>query len=356
MGIDDRRLLERVALGPLTTLGIGGNARFFFEANAEADLLEAFDFACARGVAAMVLGGGSNLVVADAGFDGLVVQARLRGQHTLETDGRRTLVRVGAGEVLDEWVEACVKAGLAGVECLSGIPGFVGATPIQNVGAYGQEVAETVVDVRAFDRVSRKFSRFEPASCEFGYRTSVFRTTLKDRLVICSVTFALRNAGEPAVRYPELARALGARPTLVEARRAVLAIRRSKSMLADASDPDARSAGSFFVNPVVDAAKAEALAAEEPDIPRFAASGGVKLSAAWLIERAGFPRGAGAGRVGLSTKHALALVNRGGARASELVAFAARIRDAVRARFGVALQPEPVFVGFAPAEIAPLFD
>lgn len=380
MSLDVR---ESVALAPLTTLGVGGPARYFAEAADEAAVVDAFRFAEARGVPLFVLGGGSNLLVADRGVDALVLRVRVRGIELLrgraeagggaETDGGaeagRALVRAGAGEAWDDLVARSVAEGWAGIECLSGIPGDVGATPIQNVGAYGQEVAETIVEVRAIDRATGAAVVLSGADCGFGYRDSRFKRAWRGRYVITAVTFALRPGGAATVRYPELQRALavpagGAAPPLGEVRRTVIALRRGKSMVLDPADENGRSAGSFFMNPTLapDAAAAvitriEAAGVLAPGeaIPRYPADGGrVKLSAAWLIERAGFTKGTRHGAAGISTRHTLALVNRGGATAEELLGLARRVRRGVLDRFGVALSAEPDLVGFAPGEIADL--
>ncbi|XXV11218.1 UDP-N-acetylmuramate dehydrogenase [Sorangium sp. So ce1335] len=363
-------------MAPLTTLGVGGPARFFAEAADEAAVVEAFRFAEARGVPLFVLGGGSNLVVSDRGVDALVLRVRVRGVALVGgrdavDDGRgpRALVRAGAGEGWDDVVARAVAEGLAGVECLSGIPGDVGATPIQNVGAYGQEVAETIAEVRAVDRATGATAVIAGADCGFGYRDSQFKRAWRGRYVITAVTFALRPGGAATVRYPELQRALaapagGAAPPLAEVRRAVIALRRGKSMVLDPADENGRSAGSFFMNPTLEAgaaagaiARIEAAGVLAPGeaIPQYPAGGGrVKLSAAWLIERAGFAKGTRHGAAGISTRHTLALVNRGGATATELLDLARRVRRGVLDRFGVALTPEPDLVGFAPGEIADL--
>jgi UDP-N-acetylmuramate dehydrogenase len=319
-----------VELAELTTLRLGGPAASYVEARTEAELIDA------AGDAALIMAGGSNVVVADAGVPGRVVRIATRG---VERDGAR--LTVAAGEDWDALVARCVAEGLQGFECLSGIPGSVGATPIQNVGAYGQEVAETVVSVRVFDRETGRVAVMSPAECEFGYRTSVFK--YHDRRVVLSVTFELREATDSGpLRYAELARALGIEvggtAPLADVREAVLALRRGKAMVIDPDDPDSVSAGSFFTNPILDAAPEDAPAWPEPD-------GRVKTSAAWLIERAGFRKGYGNGRVGISTKHTLALVNRGGATTAELMALARAIAAGVRDRFGIALHPEPVLVG-----------
>ncbi|CAN97993.1 UDP-N-acetylmuramate dehydrogenase [Sorangium cellulosum So ce56] len=381
MSLDVR---ESVPLAPLTTLGVGGPARYFAEADGEAAVVEAFRFAEARGVPLFVLGGGSNLLVADRGVDALVLRVRVRGIELLRGRGEegggeassgeigggaeagRALVRAGAGEAWDDLVARSVAEGWAGVECLSGIPGDVGATPIQNVGAYGQEVAETIVEVRAIDRTTGAAVVIAGAECGFGYRDSRFKRAWRGRYVITAVTFALRPGGAATVRYPELQRALaapagGAAPPLGEVRSAVIALRRGKSMVLDPADENGRSAGSFFMNPtlapgaaagVLARIEAAGVLAPGEAIPRYPADGGrVKLSAAWLIERAGFAKGTRHGAAGISTRHTLALVNRGGATAEELLGLARRVRRGVLDRFGVALSAEPDLVGFAPGEI-----
>lgn len=357
----DLPLRERVPLAPSTTLGLGGPARYFLEARDGDSLAAALRWAREEGVVATVLGGGSNAVVADAGVDGLVVRMAQRGVE-LQPGGRarEQVWTVAAGEPWDPLVERAVAAGLAGIECLSGIPGTAGATPIQNVGAYGQEVAEVVESVRVLDRATLEEREMPPEECAFAYRDSLFRRR-PERFAVLSVTLRLTRGAEPAVRYPELERAVtgaGERPTLASVRRTVLALRRSKSMVIEAADENRRSVGSFFVNPVVTAEEAEAvveraLAAgvvgDESEVPRFAAggeAGRVKLSAGWLVERAGFPKGTRRGPVGVSSRHALALVHLGGGTTADLLALAREIRRGVQDRFGLSLQPEPVFLGF----------
>jgi UDP-N-acetylmuramate dehydrogenase len=344
----------------MTTLDVGGEARFFVDAPDEETVLRALDWARAKGLEPTILGGGSNVLVSDRGVDGMVVRVRVRGSREVGAgDAAKVALEIGAGEELDALVERAVGAGYAGIECLSGIPGYVGATPIQNVGAYGQEIGDTVVAVRALDRATGAARMFDSAGCAFSYRSSVFKESLRERYVVLSVTLALDRAGIPRIRYPELARELAARgadaTSLADVRRCVLAIRRSKSMVVDPADDNRRSAGSFFVNPIVSretADRIERMREGAATMPRFAAEGGVKLSAAWLIENAGWTKGAHDGPVGISTRHALAIVNRGGATAAQILAFAARIRDDVRVRFGVTLVPEPVLVGFAETERA----
>jgi UDP-N-acetylmuramate dehydrogenase len=343
-----------VPLAPLSTLGVGGPARFYLEARDEAAVLEALGWAGRRELPVRVLGGGSNLVVADAGVDGLVLRVGLRGV-TVREAGPAIELTAAAGEPWDGVVRLAVERGWAGLECLSGIPGLVGATPIQNVGAYGQEVSETVAAVRAVDRTTGAVVSLDPAACGFAYRDSAFKSGAPDRHVILAVTYRLRPGGAPAVRYAEVERHLRARgieaPGLADVREGVLAIRRAKSMVLDPGDPNGRSCGSFFVNPVVSLEDADriAAAAGDPAMPRWPEPGGrrVKLAAAWLVERAGFARGHADGPAGISTRHALAIVAREGARAADVVRVARRVRDAVLARFGVRLVAEPVFWGFA---------
>jgi UDP-N-acetylmuramate dehydrogenase len=319
-----------VELAALTTLRLGGPAASFVEVYEEAELTEAVRDA------ALVMAGGSNLVIPDAGVDGKVVRIATRG---IQQSG--TQLTVAAGEDWDALVQRCVEEGLQGFECLSGIPGSVGATPIQNVGAYGQEVAETIESVRVFDRQTGEIVEMTPEDCRFAYRTSVFK--YHDRRVVLSVTFRLREQTVSGpLRYGELARTLGVAvgetAPLGEVRESVLSLRRGKGMVIDPDDPDSVSAGSFFTNPILETAPDGAPAWPEPD-------GRVKTSAAWLIEHAGFHKGYGNGRVGISTKHTLALVNRGGATTQELMALAHEIAAGVQQRFGIALHPEPVLVG-----------
>jgi UDP-N-acetylmuramate dehydrogenase len=337
-----------VPLAPWTTLGLGGPATRAVIARTADEIVAGVRSAGDGPV--FVLGGGSNVVIADEGFFGLVVAVRSAGWKVLADDGSTVELQVEAGQGWDELVAYTVAEGLAGVECLSGIPGSTGATPIQNVGAYGQEVADTIRAVRAVERDSGRAVELAPEACGFGYRDSAFKRD-PERHVVTAVTFALRPGGAPTLRYRELEAALGAEgtpaPSLADVRAAVLALRRAKSMVIDAADPNRRSVGSFFTNPIVSAPEAArvAAAAGAPDMPRWPSGERVKLSAGWLIERAGFAKGLRRGPVGISTRHALALVHHGGGRASDLVALAREIRDGVRARFGVTLMPEPVLVG-----------
>jgi UDP-N-acetylmuramate dehydrogenase len=342
---------ERVPLAPLTTLGVGGAARWFVDAPDEATVLAAHAWARKQRVPLRVLGGGSNVVVADGGVNALVIHLALRGVTTRET-GEALEVTAAAGEPWDGLVSASVERGWAGLECLSGIPGLVGATPIQNVGAYGQEVSDTVATVRALDTRSGEIGTLPAADCGFAYRDSVFKSGQPGRWVVLAVTYRLRPGDPPRLGYADVTRQLAqqgvAAPTLVDVREAVLGIRRGKSMvLDDTADPNRRSCGSFFLNPILDDGAAAAAAARaDATMPRWPQPDGrVKLSAAWLIEHAGFARGERAGPVGLSSRHSLAIVAHDGARTGDVLAFARKIQDAVEARFGVRLTPEPVFWG-----------
>jgi len=347
------RVLPDAPLAPLTTLELGGPARALVEAGDEGDLVEALAWARREALAATLLGGGSNVVAADRGYDGLVVRVASYGLDVrAERGDDHVLITAAAGEPWDDLVAMAVEEDLGGIECLSGIPGTVGATPIQNVGAYGQEVAESIAAVRVVDRATLAVREMAAAECGFGYRSSVFRRD-PGRFAVVAVTFRLRQGVAGTVRYPELERALGrgtAPASVAAVREAVLALRRAKSMVLDADDENRRSAGSFFLNPVVGAEVAAAAAAAGgagAAMPRWSTSDGrVKLSAGWLVESAGFGKGTRRGAVGVSSRHALALVHHGGGSAAALVALAREIREGVLARFGVALQPEPVFIGF----------
>jgi UDP-N-acetylmuramate dehydrogenase len=333
-----------VPLAPLTTLRLGGPARRLVTAYDEQDVVAVVREADERGEPLLVLGGGSNVVLPDEGFHGTVVRIAVHGLSVAQ-DGDRVLLTAAAGEEWDPFVALCVADRLAGVEALSGIPGLVGASPVQNVGAYGQDVAQTVTAVRAYDR--RERTVVELADCGFSYRHSLFKAE-PGRWVVLAVTFALRSSElSGPVAYTELARwlgvAVGDRAPLGEVREAVLALRRGKGMVLDAADPDTRSAGSFFTNPLLTPAQLAALPEQPPSWPE--PDGRVKVSAAWLIERAGMGKGAFDGPVGISSKHTLALVNRGGGTTADLRRVAAAVRDRVRERFGVELVPEPVLVG-----------
>ena len=338
-----------VPLAPLTTLGIGGAAQWFVRATTAEEVAEAHEWSERAGLPLFVLAGGSNVVIADAGIPGLVVMMGIGGTE-FRRSGDDMIVSAGAGEPWDPLVAAAVTRGLAGIECLSGIPGSVGGTPIQNVGAYGQDVANIIQDVTVFDRASREIAVIAGSDCGFGYRTSRFKQGDASRFVVCGVRFRLRP-GVPTVTYPDVVTLLqqkGSRAlTVSDVRDAVLTTRRRKGMVLDPADADTRSVGSFFTNPVVGAGMhARMVSDSRQPVPGFAAGAGrVKMSAAWLIERAGYSRGHHAGAVGLSSKHPLAIVNRGGATARAVLDFAVQIKRAVVDRFGIWLIPEPAFVG-----------
>lgn len=362
---------ENILLAPFTTLKIGGPARYFVRAGSEEQVEEATAFAKKCGLELFVLGGGSNIVVSDKGFDGLVLQigefvageeARADGEAlgSAKTTLRRadfsheqlsgTRVQAWAGANWDEFVEYCVANGLAGVECLSGIPGSVGGTPVQNVGAYGQEVSETIESVRGFDRETNAFVTLSNADCGFSYRRSIFNTTHRGRFIVLSVTYRLVPGGMPKIVYKDLKEHFaGRQPSLRETREAVLTIRRSKSMVIDEADPNSKSVGSFFKNPIIDNNKLAEISERHAfqNVPHFPAGEGlVKIPAAWLIENAGFHKGYRLGNAAISSKHSLALINAGGASAADLIRLKDRIQAGVEEKFGIILQPEPIFVGF----------
>jgi UDP-N-acetylmuramate dehydrogenase len=335
---------EQVPLAPYTTFRIGGPARWFAEAASEAEIVEAVEFARERGLPLFALGGGSNLLVADEGFAGLVLRVGLKGvaQECDRFD-------VAAGEEWDGFVSYAVEREYAGIECLAGIPGTAGGTPIQNVGAYGQEVAETVERVRALNLATLQFEEFTNAECGFAYRRSRFNTTERGKYIVTRVSYRLRKDGAPRMEYADLKRYFQnlAAPSLQQVSLAVREIRHGKGMYIVEGDPDCRSAGSFFKNPVVSAEHYARIAAQEfVDVPHYPAAGGaVKIPAAWLLERAGFHKGYALGAAGVSSRHTLALVNRGGATAADIFALCDRIIAAVEARFGIRLELEPVLLG-----------
>ncbi len=344
-------LEENKPLAPLTTMGVGGPARYFVEARSEEEIAGAYAWAEERGLPLFVLGGGSNLVVSDNGFPGLVLRVVLKGVTSAKSAGSdEVLFRAAAGEEWDSFVQRAVEANCAGIECLAGIPGSVGGTPVQNVGAYGQEVASVIDHVRAFDLRERSFVEFPASECGFAYRRSRFNSADKGRFLVTRVDFRLRRDGAPTLKYADLQRAFseGATPTLAEVAATVRRIRQSKGMLLVADDPDCRSAGSFFKNPVVAPESISKIAAAGKEPPQFPAGDAahIKIPAAWLIEQAGFSKGHTRGAAGISSRHTLALVNRGGATAAEILALAEEIRAAVAGKFGVSLEMEPVLVGF----------
>ena len=344
---------EQVPLAPLTTLGVGGPARYFVEAGTEAEIIEAVRFARLRRAPLFVLGGGSNLVVADAGFPGLVLKIGIAGVARTTGPQGSVVFRAGAGVDWDTLVAHTVELNFAGIECLSGIPGTVGGTPEQNVGAYGQEVSETIHEVRVLDLRSQETKTLSNAECGFAYRSSIFNTTERDRYIILAVSFALREGEKSRLRYADLQQFFAGHtePTLAEVRAAVREIRHRKAMLIVPGDDDARSVGSFFKNPVVPLALVEDLSSRMQSrglqIPSYPAGDGLrKLPAAWLVEHAGFAKGYVKGAAGISRKHALAIINRGDATAAEIIALKDEIQSRVHDEFGIQLQPEPVLVGF----------
>ena len=347
---------ENIPLAPLTTLKVGGPARLFVNASTPDDVMSAVQYARSNHLSVFVLGGGSNVVVSDAGFNGLVLKIALMGVKVRDVRECSREYEVGAGEEWDAFVARAVAEDCAGVETLSGIPGTVGGTPVQNVGAYGQEVAETIQSVSVLDLQTMQVKDLSNAECGFSYRTSIFNTTAQGRYIVLGVTYSLEIGGAARIVYADLKKYFAdstEQPSLAQTREAVRAVRLSKAMLIVPDDEDCRSAGSFFKNPIVDTAKyeevAEAVARKGSAIvpPKYPATDGkVKISAAWLVENAGFPKGYGRGNAGISRKHTLALVNRGGATATEVVALKDEIQRGVMNAFGILLQPEPVMVGF----------
>ena len=350
------RIQENIPLAPFTTLHVGGPARYLVEAHSEHEVSEAVAYAFARKLPLFVLGGGSNLVVSDAGWPGLVLKISLAGVE-FEGDIQKMLFHVAAGENWDDFVALTVSKNCSGLECLSGIPGTAGGTPVQNVGAYGQEVSETITRVHALEIATGKTFDISASDCGFAYRTSRFNTTHQNQFIVLEVSYRLHRNGDPKIDYADLkkffAAANGSHPTLQQVRDAVRSIRQSKAMLIVEGDEDCRSAGSFFKNPIVSQAEADRVQslaeklAPGKALPRYpAANGQVKLAAAWLVEQSGFHKGYSLGPAGISCKHTLAIVNRGGATANDIVALKNEIQKKVFGTWGVSLQPEPMFVGF----------
>jgi len=346
-------ITENVPLAPLTTLKVGGPARYFLEAMSVAEVSEAVEFSRSRNLPLFVLGGGSNLVISDAGWSGLVLKIGITGiNHRHGHD--EVVFEVGAGEDWDKFVGMVVTHNIAGLECLSGIPGSVGATPVQNVGAYGEEVGNTIESVLVLDLRDRQLRELGKEECAFSYRTSIFNTSERGRYIILQVNYLLKHGGEAYIAYADLKKYFAGwnkKPTLADTRDAVKKIRAGKGMLIVPGDDDCRSAGSFFKNPILSADEYERLtaraAAKNLQIPSYPAlATQKKVSAAWLVEHSGFSKGYGNGSVGISRKHALAIVNRGNATAADIVAFKEDIQERVEEIWGILLEPEPVFVGF----------
>ncbi|WP_327333645.1 UDP-N-acetylmuramate dehydrogenase [Bryocella elongata] len=341
---------ENVPLAPMTTFGLGGAARWFVEVRSEVELAEGLAWAAAQGMPVFVLGGGSNLLVPDEGFPGLVLRIDIRGVQQDKPWSPEFFV--GAGEAWDSFVDVAVDSNCAGIECLAGIPGRVGGTPVQNVGAYGQDVSQTIRQVRVFDRHRSELRWLTNDECRFRYRQSIFNTDEPGRYVVTAVVFQLRY-GPPTLSYADLQKRFSARwkaPGLREVADAVREIRRSKGMLLVDGDPDTHSAGSFFKNPIVNAGLLGTIAATAGVAPEAvphwpAGDGRIKLAAAWLLEHAGFVKGFTDGVVGISSRHTLALINRGGATFADVERFEQRIRATVEAKFGVTLTREPVVLG-----------
>ncbi|MBZ5566413.1 MAG: UDP-N-acetylmuramate dehydrogenase [Acidobacteriia bacterium] len=350
------QVLEHVPLAPMTTLQVGGPGRYFAEAATPDDVRQAVDWAKSRALPLFVLGGGSNLLVADTGFPGLVLRIAIGGVQRRQQDGKQAF-EAGAGVEWDALVAQTVAANCAGLECLSGIPGTVGGTPVQNVGAYGQEVSETITEVQVLDRRDRQMRSLCHEACGFAYRSSIFNTSERGRFIILRVTYALEAGGTPTIEYRDLQQHFAVhgaetRANLSDVRKVVQMIRLAKAMLIVEGDEDSRSAGSFFKNPVLNPGdyerlNAAAISLTGSAVPSYPAPARqYKIPAAWLVENAGFHKGYTRGHVGISRRHALAIVNRGGATAAQIVALKDDIQRAVLEKFGIELTPEPVFVGF----------
>jgi UDP-N-acetylmuramate dehydrogenase len=342
-----------VPLAEWCTLGVGGAARWFYEAANERAVIDALAWARERGVRVHILGGGSNVVFADEGFDGLVLRVNVRGVVAKESNGRMIFC-AGAGDAWDPLVALTIESECSGLECLSGIPGLVGGTPIQNVGAYGQEVSDVITSVHVVDRQTHALATLSKAECLFGYRTSRFKGADQDRFVVTRVEFSLARGGPATVSYADVVtyfQATGnASPSLPQVRTAILQIRGRKGMVIEAGNPANCSVGSFFVNPVVTRAHFTRLLADATSMPHYiVGDDAVKIPAAWLIERAGFAKGFTRGDVAVSPFQAQAIINRGGATAADVLHLASDIKHAVWKRFEIALRPEPVFVGFPPS-------
>ena len=338
-------LCENAPLGHLTTLGIASKARYLLEVTDEDLLMQGLQWAKAQGLPVLVLGGGSNLVCSDEPFPGLVLQMATRGMHVSGTN-ERVRLSIAAGECWDDIVEQTVHSGWAGLECLSGIPGKVGAAPIQNIGAYGRELADVLVSVRALDTETLEAVTFSKQECGFGYRDSIFKTGKRGRYIVTRISLELQEGGAPVINYPDLEGRLPENPTPQQVRELVLAVRRSKSMVLDPNDPNTRSCGSFFTNPILSEEQYRAFAAKAPqNHPKWpAGTDRIKLSAAWLIDHSGFHKGYVKGRAGLSQNHCLAIINRGGATAADIKALKTEIQQGVAQTFGIHLEPEPVIL------------
>jgi UDP-N-acetylmuramate dehydrogenase len=342
---------ENISLSKFTSIKLGGKAKFFCECKTEKDLIESLDYAKTNNLKIQILGGGSNTIFSDEGFDGLVIKIDIKGIKIHNDFKDNIIIKASAGEEWDDFVKYCVENKFAGVECLSGIPGSVGATPIQNVGAYGQEVKDTIIFVKAIDRITYIPTMFSNEDCLFGYRTSRFKTIDKEKYIVTEVLFKLRKDGKPEIKYPELEKYLISKNnvdfSLEDVRNAVIELRKKKAMVIDENEPDSVSCGSFFVNPFLPEKDFENMSIkigmDKSDIPHYIIEGGVKLSAAWLIENEGFKKGYTKNEVGISSKHSLALVNKGGT-AKDLLDLAEEVQKKVFNKYGIELIKEPVIV------------
>lgn len=349
-------ILESIPLAPLTTIRLGGNAQFYAIATNTAEILALLDFANEKAIPVHILGGGSNTLFSDAGFKGLVIHVQIKGMETLSETETTTTIRVGAGENWDAFVRFSVEHDLAGIEALIGIPGYVGGTPVQNVGAYGQEVANTITAVHAIDRQTKEEILFPASECGFGYRKSRFKFEDANKYIITHVDFALAKSSEPVANYPQLNEALekagglaglNRKEALEKVMQTVLALRKAKSMVIDENDENTRSCGSFFTNPFITSEHFEQVlqktGLKKGQIPHYRTDTGVKIPAAWILEFVGFKKGYTKGLVGLSQNHTLALVNRGGTTA-DILALQEEIQSKVNKIFDIHLEREPVLV------------
>lgn len=349
------KLQRNINLSDLTTICLGGKAEYFVVAQSAAEIKESLQFAQEHDLRVIILGGGSNTVFPDHELKAMVIKMNLRGVEFQES-GDEVMATVGAGENWDDFVAAVIERGVVGIEALSGIPGSVGATPVQNVGAYGQEVSETIVSVKAMDRASLEEVEFSNQECGFGYRTSRFKTSDKDKYIITQVQFRLTKNAAPQIKYPELQKILfvetqnftalqkDTKEALRAVREAVLALRKKKSMVIDKNDPNSKSCGSFFTNPIIARDEFTEIVNKFGEAPNFAAGDKIKIPAAWLIEQAGFSKGYEYKGVGISSNHSLAIINRNHGTAQDVVDLAREIQDKVQKKFGIKLEPEPVIV------------
>jgi UDP-N-acetylmuramate dehydrogenase len=349
---------KNVLLAPLTTIGLGGAAKYFFECTTIEHIYAGLEFGKRERLPVQVLGDGSNIIFSDAGFAGVVLKIALKGIR-FEDDGEWMIARAAAGETWDAFVRACIEKGLGGIECLSGIPGFVGGTPIQNVGAYGQEVKDTIEEVEVLERATLKEKILKNTECEFSYRASRFKYQDSGKFIVTEVTFRLKKNGRPVIRYPEVKKNIEAaiplssladgKESLGAVRDVVLSLRKKKSMLIDPSDPNSKSVGSFFLNPTVEMDHYSALSSlwkkigDGSEMPAFPSEKKIKLSAAWLVEHAGFAKGYRKGGAGISSNHSLAIINCGGT-TRDVLALAAEIEKRVLEKFGIRLVREAVVV------------